>query len=718
MPFFSTVTAEVIDTEQLDASYWYDNLRRPVRFHEVMTALIAQHVGAFVEVSPNPGLTVSIASAVEAAETTSAAGHSAVIATLRRGEGGLDRFLTALAEAHVSGVDVDWSPLFNDTGARTVDLPTYAFQRRRYWLDALAGTGDLAAAGLAAVDHPLLATEQVLADSEDRLLTGRVARATHPWISDHVLLDTVVMPGTAWVDVALAAGDVTGYPVLAELVFEAPLVLAEREAVQLQVRVAAPDGAGQRRFTIHSRSESAADGAWTRHGSGALAPEADAPSAEPVERLAAEAWPPVGAEPVDVEGLYARLTSHGFAYGRSFPGVRAAWRRGGELFAEVTLDEEHADVAARHRLHPALFDAAMHGVVDLLSDDDSGGRMLFHWQGTRLYTSGATALRVRIALVGDEAWSLTAIDPFGRPVISVERVVPRRVAPEQLALARRAHDGAIFALHWIPAPPLVAGEEPRVVVLGDLEAAQWPDLPALVASIDAGEEPPEVVVAPMPRSDGDDVAAAARAGVQATTELLQAWLAQPRLMDARLVLVTATAVAVGDGEAPDLAACAQWGLVRSAQAEHPGRFGLLDTDGSGMSWRADVEQLAVRDGAALVPRVARARVTAPMTDPVLHPGGTVLITGGTSGLGALVARHLAREHGVRRLVLASRRGLAAEGATELIAELVELGCEADAVACDVTDRAQLEALLAPLPLTGVVHAAGVLDDALVVSLSA
>jgi acyl transferase domain-containing protein/acyl carrier protein len=716
VPFFSTVAAEVLDTADLDAGYWYNNLRRPVRFHEVVTELIDQQVGAFVEVSPNPGLTVSIASAIEAAD---AVGRSAAIATLRRGEGGLDRFLAALADADVHGVDIDWSACFSGTGARVVDLPTYAFQRKRYWLDALAGTGDLAGSGLAAVDHPLLATEQVLAGSEDRLLTGRVARATQPWISDHVVLDTVVVPGTAWVDVALAAGEAIGAPVLAELVFEAPLVLAEREVAHLQVRVEAPDDAGRRSLTIHSHSEGGDDGTWTRHGSGALAPETEAPSAEAVQRLAAEAWPPAGAEPVDVEALYTRLTGRGFAYGPSFLGMRAAWRRGDELFAEVTLDEEHADAATHHQLHPALFDAAMHGVIELLGEDeDDGGWMLFQWEGTRLYAPGATSLRVRVALAGDEAWSLDAVDPLGRPVVSVQRVVPRKVDPEQLALARRAHDDAIFALEWIPAPPAAAGDAPRIATLGDLPNAQWPNLPALVAAIDAGEELPEVVLALMPRADGDDAAAVARVGVQATTELLQAWLAEPRLVDTRLVLVTTAAVAARDGEAPDLATCAQWGLVRSAQAEHPGRFGLLDTDGSDSSWRTGVEQLAVRDGAVLVPRVARLRGAAPTTDPVFAPDGTVLITGGTSGLGALVARHLAREHGVRRLVLVSRRGLAAQGAPELVAELVELGCEADAVACDVADRAQLEALLADLPLTDVIHAAGVLQDAVVGSLTA
>ena len=734
IPLYSTVTAEAIDTATLDASYWYRNLRERVRFNDVVTRLIEQGVGAFVEVSPNPGLTVSIASAAEAVD---AAERVAAVATLRRGEGGLARFLTALGEAHVNGVDIDLSPLFNDTGARAAELPSYAFQRRRYWLDQLAGAGELASAGLVALDHPLLSIRQALAGSDDWLLSGRVACATHPWIGDHVLLDTVVVPGTAWVEAALAAGDLLGCPVLAEITFESPLVLAEREAAQLQMRVEAPDEAGSRRFSIHSCSGGAAaddgGGEWMRHGGGTLAPAADAASSEAVEQLAAEAWPPAGAEEVDVDRIYERLTDRGFAYGPWFTGVRAAWRRGGELFAEVALEEEQADAAARHALHPALFDAAMHGVVALTDDGEgSGSPMLFHWQGVRLHATGATALRVRLALVGEDAWELAAIDPLGAPVMSVEQVVTRRVEPQQLALARRSRDDAVFSLDWVEAPvPPADGTVSRFAVLGELEAGEmgerWPDLRTLVANVEAGAEPPDVVLARMPQLDGDD-AAAARAGVHLTAELLRAWLGEDRLASARLVLVTTGAVAARDGEVPQLGACAQWGLVRSAQREHPGRFGLLDTNGREASWRvaaalaAGVTQVAAREGGVLVPRVARARAAAPTTEPLVEADGTVLITGGTAGLGALVARHLAREHGVRRLLLVSRRGPQAPGAPELTAELARLGAEATVEACDVTDRSELSRLLAAVPadhpLTAVIHAAGVLEDALLESTTA
>ncbi|MDQ3936000.1 MAG: type I polyketide synthase, partial [Actinomycetota bacterium] len=644
--------------------------------------------------------------------------------------------LTALGEAHAHGVAVDWARLFEGSGARRVELPTYAFQRERYWLPLDRGSGDLSAAGLRAIDHPLLSTGQQLAGTDEWLFTGRVARATHPWVSDHVLLDTVVLPGTAWVELVLAAADAVGCDALEELTFESPLVLGEQDAAQLQVRMEAPDDSGRRPFAIYSRMESPDDGDeqdWTRHASGAVAPAADAAPSELVERLAAESWPPEGAEEVDVDDMYDQLTGLGFAYGGSFMGVRAAWRRPDEIFAEVALEEEHAEEAARYRVHPALFDTAMHAVVAFAADSEDGGaRMLFHWQGMRLYAGQVTAMRVRIGLASDESWNMAALDPFGGQVLSVEEVVPRQVEPEQLALARRGRSDDRFRLEWVEVPvPSTNGHPQRFAVLGDLEAPElgerYADVGELSDAIDAESEAPDVVLAPLPVDDGGDAAEAARAGVLRTLALLRSWLGQERLSNARLVLVASGAVAARDGEAPDLRAAAQWGLVRSAQNEHPGRFGILDMDGADASWNAasavlagGEAQMAMRDGAVLVPRVARTDAVAAADEPAFDPDGTVLITGGTSGLGALVARHVVEEHGVRHLMLLSRRGPEAPGVGELEAELQELGATPVLAACDVADRDQLsqafDAIPPEHPLTAVIHAAGVLDDGVVDSL--
>jgi pimaricinolide synthase PimS1 len=735
VPFFSTVSAELIDTEGLDAAYWYRNLRGRVRFNDAVAALIEDGASAFLEMSPHPGLTVGVAAAADAA---GAADRVAAVGSLRRGEGGLERFLASLGEAHAHGVDVDWSQLYEGSGARQVDLPTYAFQRQRFWLEGTGGTGDLAAAGLGAIDHPLLSTGQLLAGADEWLFTGSVSRAAHPWVSDHVVLDTVVLPATAFVEIALAAGEMVGCETVAELTFEAPLVLGEHDAAQLQARIEGPDESGRRAIAVYSRAEGSQDDGedrdWTRHASGAVAPVAEAGPSELVERVTAEAWPPEGAEELDVDGIYDRLSELGFAYGPSFMGIRAAWRRGDELFAEAALDDDDADDAERFGVHPALFDSSMHAVVALMAGgEDGSGRMLFHWEGVRRYGARTPSMRVRLTLSGDDTWNVAALDELGAPVVSAEAIVARPVEAEQLALARRGGGDAQLRVEWVEAPvPSTNGHKPRFAVLAGVDAGglgeDHADLGALVEAIDGGAQAPDVVLATVPHDGGAGAAESARAGVHATIELLKAWLGDERLSGSRLVLVTREGVAARDGEEPDLGAAAVWGLVRSAQGEHPGRFGLLDTDGSDASWQAAAvllaageEQLALREGVARVPRVARAAASSAAAGAEFDPEGTVLITGGTGGLGALVARHLAAEHGVRHLLLVSRRGAEAPEAAELEAGLTQLGATPVLAACDIADRDELAALIASVapehPLKSVIHAAGVIEDGLVDSLT-
>ncbi|WUS37138.1 type I polyketide synthase [Kitasatospora sp. NBC_01250] len=701
--------------------YWVRHVREAVRFADAIAVLKAEGVRSFLELGPD-GTLSALGQACVSAED-----EALFAPVLRRDRAEAETFTTALAQLHVRGVKLDWSAVFAGTGARRIDLPTYAFQYERYWLEAPpipVGEAAVALLGLDLADHPLLGAFVGLADADGLLFTGRLAVDTHPWLADHAVGEVVLLPGTAFVELAIRAGDQVGCDLLDELTLEAPLVLPERGGVQMQVAVGGPDEAGRRQLSVHSRLEDAGpEEPWTRHATGVLAVGERAASFELTQ------WPPAGAETVPVEAVYPNFEAAGFGYGPVFRGLRAAWRRGGEVFAEVVLPEEAAEEAGLFGLHPALLDASLHaiGLMGGLVAEPGEGRLPFAWSGVSLFAAGAVELRVRLSAVGTGAVSLVVADGTGAPVASVDSLVLRPFSAEQLAVGGGRSE-ALFRTEWSGVALPSAGSLGAVAVLGEdglgfAGARCVAELRELVAAV------PDTIVLPvlpvLPVEAGDVVAATHEA-VRVALALVQEWLAEEAFADSRLVVVTRGAVAALPGEdVRDLPSAAVLGLLRSAQSENPGRSVLVDVDDASSSvLAAAVEvgepQVALRAGAAYVPRLVRASAAGDEVSPVrLDPEGTVLVTGATGTLGGLFARHLVSEYGVRRLLLVSRRGEAAEGAVELAAGLTELGASVRFAACDVADREALASLLASLeqPLTAVVHTAGVLDDGVISSLT-
>ncbi|WP_222108306.1 type I polyketide synthase, partial [Streptomyces sp. SAJ15] len=662
----------------------------------------------------------------------------------------------------------------------------------------------MAAAGLESAGHPLLGAAVGLADGDGCLFTGRLSLRTHPWLADHAIADTVLLPGTAFLELVLQAGDRMECRHIEELTLQTPLVLPEGGGAVLQVAVAAPDEAGRRAVHVYSRREDgggAADpteAAWTRHATGFLTAEPGGDeSGDTADGLWGEAWPPSDAVAVDLEELYDRLAAAGFGYGPSFRGLRAAWRRGDELFADVRLPEDApgGPTGARFGLHPALLDSALH-TLPLLSSlqsqsqsqsqrqshqgekqvqnqdrsqaqgpyQEQGTGLPFAWSAVTLHTPGATALRVRLGPDGSEpgAVSVEVADETGEPVASVRSLVLRPVSTAELraAAARSPHHDTLFEVRWEPVPDpgetseaaatsadwAVIGSGPAPGAADDpFRAARhtYPDLAALREAVAGGAPVPRTVLT---WSEARDGAAESRGAVHAAAHhmlaLVREWLEDDAFAAGRLVVLTRNAVATTTEEdVTDLGGAAVWGLVRSARAEHPDRFLLLDLEGSGApedhrralsaALTCGESEVAVRGGTLHAPRLfrmagpdpagpAQARAEAARKRP-WAADGTVLITGGTGSLGAMLARHLVVAHGVRNLLLVSRRGREAWGARRLEAELVALGATVTIAACDASDRKRLGRTLAAIPaehpLTGVVHAAGVLDDGVLPSLT-
>ncbi|MEV0375979.1 type I polyketide synthase, partial [Streptomyces sp. NPDC050636] len=644
IPVVSNLTGRLAEPEQLcSADYWVRHVREAVRFADGIRALGSEGVTRFLELGPD---------GVLSAMARESAPEEAVLApVLRRDRPEETTLLGALAQLYVRGTSVDWAALFAGTGARWVDLPTYAFQHERYWPSGgVARSGDVRFAGLGTTGHPLLGAAVELAGSGGLLFTGRLSVSSHPWLADHVVLGSVLVPGTALVELVLRAADEVGCDLLEELTLVTPLVLpASGGGVQVQVWLGEADGSGRRSASVHARE---GEGPWTLHAGGAVTTGAEVASFD------AAIWPPKGAEPLDAAGCYDELADAGLMYGPAFQGLQAAWKLGEDIYAEVRLTEGTDGDA--YGLHPALFDAALHAAA--LGGGGAGG-IPFSWGGVSLHASGASHLRVRIRDAGS-GMSVALADSSGAPVASVESLVVRPLSAGDLQTADR---DALFKVDLTPVP--LTDERVALGTGQDGEPLRtYADLEHL-----AQEPAPAAVLVAPPVGTAGTVESVHAAAVWAL-EMVQSWLADDRFAASRLVFVTR-----GANAGADLAGAAVRGLVRSAQSENPGRFGLVDLDGDAdvtvlaQGLATDEPELLVRGNEVLAARLARAQAQRAIT---WDTSGTVLITGGTGGLGRVMARHLATEHGVRNLLLVSRSGLAAEGVEELVVELAGYGADA------------------------------------------
>ncbi|WP_435844705.1 type I polyketide synthase [Streptomyces chrestomyceticus] len=785
VPMVSAMTGETLTGEELDAAYWYRSLRTTVHFERAVRSLAGQGQRVFIEVSPHPVLLSAMTDSLEEAALEAGPGAvpAALCGTLRRDDGGAERLVTSLAEAFVNGAPVDWASVL-PVGER-VELPTYVFQHRRYWpkgpmVGLRQDGGDALALGLGAVGHPLFGAAVELAGGDGVVCLGRLSLRTHTWLADHAVGGVVLLPGTGFVELAVRAGDQVGCGLLEELTLHAPLVLpADGSGVQLQVAVAAPDPEGRRGVRVFSRPEDAADRQpWTLHAGGTLGPTAAPVPADPDFAV----WPPQDAVPADVSDVYpVRLAE---VYGPAFHGLRAAWRRGADVFAEVALPEEAAQQAGAFGLHPALLDAALHAsfLAQPAAAQETGQvTMPFAWTDVALHAGGASVLRVRLRQDAQGGLSLAAADATGAPVVTVGSLVRRPVSAEQLRAARDELADSLFVQAWAELPDGDAPADEWALLGADrygladgLEAAgvqlrPFLSLPELVAAAQAGTGAPRTVVvcadalsdedvfgesaetpadevtsagkeaptsSPQPADPARHLPGAAHRAGAAALRFVQQWLAEPAMEDLKLTVVTRGADAITDEDVVDPAAAVVRGLLRSAQAENPDRFLLADLPArDGIPHEAALlpaalgsgePEVAVRGQIRYGRRLARptgevTRIQWPSDTRADPAARSLLVTGGTGTLGGLVARHLAATGRAGCVVLTSRSGPAATGVAAQAAELAQLGVRVRIVACDAADRDALAAVLEQIPaanpLGSVVHAAGIVDDGVIMSLT-
>jgi polyketide synthase 12 len=576
IPVISNVTGELAGDDFATAAYWSRHILEAVRFADSARYLESVGVTRFLEVGPAGGLAASIALTCHESEPVTAA-------TSKKDASGPAALLTALAELSVAGVDVDWQATCH--GGRLVDLPTYAFQRRRFWLSGGgSGSTDAAGLGLGATDHALLGAVVESPETGGVVLTGRLSTSSQPWLADHAVAGVVLFPGAGFVELAIRAGDEVGCSSVDELMLHAPLVLPA-EGVAVQVVVSQADEAGGRVVSIFSRPQRDS-GAWILNAEGELSVAAAAPGAD------LSIWPPIGAREVDVADAYAEMSARGYEYGPAFRGLTAMWRRGDEVFAEVAIPQELQTNG--FGVHPVLLDGALHAVVLSRPDNDGEMALPFSWQKVSLHASGASAVRARLAPNGTSSMSIDLADGLGLPVLSVEAMVARPVTAQQLAAAVGGTGGGeLFEVAWSPATP--AADQPAT----DAELAVFESHSATTES--------------------DDLSGV-HGATHAALERLQSWLAETAETTTPSTLVVATrgAVALPGEDVTDLAGAAVWGLARAAQTEHPGRVVLVDTDADfdpAAAVALGEPQVVVRDGVLHTARVLPSRAAESLLAP-------------------------------------------------------------------------------------------------------
>ncbi|ORA11148.1 polyketide synthase [Mycobacterium asiaticum DSM 44297] len=540
IPVISNLTGQLAGADFGSAEYWKRHVREPVRFADSIR--FAQAAGAirFVEVGPSGGLTASIDESLPDVAVTT-------VCALRKDRPEPTTLITALAQAFVTGAQVNWRSVL--APANFVELPTYAFERRRFWLSSDGGAVDAEGLGQAAGEHPLLGAVVDLPSSGGVVLTGRLSAARHAWLKDHAVGGVVIFPGAGFVELAIRAGDEVGCAVVDELTLAAPLVLPESGSVAVQVVVDAADESGSRAVSVYSRADSGRN--WLLHAEGSVSSAAAQPGTD------LSGWPPAGAQPVDVSGIYERLAERGYGYGPAFQGLTAMWRRGDDLFAEVALPAVPGLSPTGFGVHPAVLDAALHAIIagqeagqeaGPAADPDKAGGVLvpFAWQGVSLHAAGASAVRARITRTGPSSVSVELTDALGLPVLSVASMVARPVSEQQLKAALSGSAGdRLFDVVWSPAP-----------------------------AASAGGTPPHQLYESEPFAE--DTLAGVHAATHRALQIVQSWLSEH---DSGVLLVATRGAMAGPGESvTDLAGAAVWGLVRSAQTEHPGRIVLVDTD--------------------------------------------------------------------------------------------------------------------------------------------
>jgi acyl transferase domain-containing protein len=748
------VEGERVGASAFDLSYWSSQMRSPVRFQAAVTLMSEQGVNVFVEVGPHAVVSGYVE---ETLEKSPEEGGYRVVATGKRDDD-VGSFLRSLGALHAAGVELSWEQMLGGRG-RVRSLPTYAWQRKRYWIDAPKRAG-----ASAEREHPILHRSVELAEGElSWVFSGELSLEdpAHCYLADHLVKGAVWLPGAAFVEIALHAGKrIHGaqFDGLAEVTFERPLVLQPGVIVSLQLLVGKSQQNGRLPYAIVSRSVGGpgAEAEWVRHGEGQLVALSDAPVlSQNRETLAA-----LRARCTNVvlsAVLYEKVAGRGIAYGTTFQGLVSVQVDGSntEALGQLRAVSEWCNAVDGYTVHPAVLDVSLHAAF---------AREL---ETTRTHVPVRIA-RVSLAAhtrgvsnVSRVAWShvspsvvgtcITLLDAEGAALLIAEGVETAEAKDASLDYVYRLSWDAV-ALPIVSSPSALA--DVRVLLVGGEALASTALTRALqeagvevesqlvlaetragwarrIVSSFGGQGPTMLVYAsPLEMPQGTTVAELETSwhiGCEALVELVQG------LEDAKRAPRLFALTRGTYGSSPTHAAGGiVWGALATIGLEQEKlRPKLIDTDGdtSLVDWAAVARELLSEDAEGRVAlRAASASVSSQRTicrqkrtrmerrELALSPTQTYVVTGGTRGLGLALAERLVLR-GAKHLSLVSRSGVGDAASEATVAAMRTSGCDVRVYKGDVASEADVARIVSEVkarqpPVDGVIHAAGVIDDGL------
>ena len=748
IPVFSNVSGVAGGAELTTAAYWVDHLLKPVRFAQGVSAMHAAGVDAFIEIGPRATLLALAQQSIDDAGML-------WLPSLRPGFSDSRLLFDSLAALHVRGVQVDWRGFDQEWPRRRVAVPRYPFQGRRYWLPAVA-PGHAVQPSLPfpgkRISSPLL---------EQTLFENRYDCVTLPLLGEHRVFDQVVVPGAAHLSLVLqAAAEMIGDTpcALRDVIFPQALIIPEPGARRVQLGIAGRSGNDGRAFKLIS-SPDGSDDHWEEHAAGRLVEiEAGSFTAASLASVQADVTQSAGTN------FYQEIWQPAIGLGPQFRWVTQVWRGDDRILACLDMPEQAG--AHGYRLHPGLIDSMLQVLTAGVAAQSGEALVPFSFEQfcwLAPMRAGRTWSHIRLRPGQDTSSEVVSdVDLYGddgRLVAQARGFRARRVASRNL-IPRKAGalDQAVYAMRWDEVKPsavpltgtcLIIGEQP--VALARLARSlqeQAPGLHCLQASthahaelldgqihlrIDDKEETHRALQSLGPFSAVIYLAAkeALPAAVDAGPVFDMALQACSRVLHlvqamvdaasaARLVLVTVDAQAVESTDAPRADQAAVWGMAKVIRLEHPELachcVDLSDADGESDAAQAVLQapgDLALRGGRMLAPTLVRQSVQfQPAAQSGIRADAAYLVSGGLGALGLRLAEWLV-EQGARALLLLGRRPPSG-AALERIEAMRRTGVEVQTRALDIADVTALEAVVREqdgvLPIGGVFHLAGVLDD--------